>query len=282
MTITDSLGATQTVGSDANGDWSASVPPGSTNADVDETDPDFPDGTTQTEGTDPTLVTAVAGSSVDAGNDGYYIIPGTVTGHLYIDTDGNGNQDAGEPNLANVDVVINDSNAAKQTVTTDANGDWSASVPPGNTSADVDETDPDFPAGTIQTEGTDPTSVTAVANTSVDGGTDGYFIPGTVDRSPVHRRQRQRHPGRGRAGPAEHRCGDHRLQRHRPDGDHGCQRGLERECTAGRHRSGRGTRPTRTSRPARPGPKARTRPRSRPWPTRVSTAARMATSSRAR
>ena len=70
------------------------MPPGSTTADVDETDPQFPTGYTQTEGTDPTTVTAVAGQNTNAGNDGYAPpATGTVTGHLYIDTNGNGTQD---------------------------------------------------------------------------------------------------------------------------------------------------------------------------------------------
>jgi uncharacterized repeat protein (TIGR01451 family) len=121
-------------------------------------------------------VTAVAGSDVDAGNDGYYLV-GTVFGHLYIDTNGDGNQDGGEPDLADVDVVITDSNGVTQTVTTDANGDWSATVPPGSTTADVDESDPEYPVGYTQTEGTDPTTVTAVAGSDVDAGNDGYYLP---------------------------------------------------------------------------------------------------------
>ncbi|WP_420631305.1 SdrD B-like domain-containing protein [Candidatus Leptofilum sp.] len=179
LTITNSLGVTQTVTTDANGDWSATVPPGSTTADVDETDPDYPTGYTQTEGTDPTTVTAVAGTDTSAGNDGYYQ-SGTVSGHLYIDTNGNGTQDAGEPDLANVDLEITDSNGITQTVTTDANGDWTATVPPGSTTADVDETDPEYPTGYTQTEGTDPTTVTAVAGTDTSAGNDGYYLPGTV------------------------------------------------------------------------------------------------------
>ncbi|MDJ0655199.1 MAG: SdrD B-like domain-containing protein [Xanthomonadales bacterium] len=179
--ITDSSGGMQTVTSDANGDWTATVIAGSTTADVDESDPDYPTGATQTEGTDPTVVTAVAGTNVDAGNDGYFLPPtGTVSGHLYLDRNNNGTQDAVEPDLANVDVVVTDSGGGMQTVTSDANGDWTATVIAGSTTADVDETDPDFPTGATQTEGTDPTTVTAVAGTNVDAGNDGYFVPATV------------------------------------------------------------------------------------------------------
>src|SRR4030095_7085815 len=114
-----------------------------------------------------TTVTAVAGASTSAGNDGYFN-PATVTGHLYLDTNGNGVQKVGEPNLANVNVVITGANGATQTVVTNASGNWSASVPPGNTSANVDETDPDFiaaaPAGYVQTEGNDQKTGTAAAH----------------------------------------------------------------------------------------------------------------------
>ena len=121
----------------------------------------------------------MAGDSVDAGTDGYYL-PGTVYGHLYIDTNGNGTQDPGEPDLANVDVLVTDSLGHVTTNATDANGDWSASVPPGSTSADVDETDPQYPAGYTQTEGDDPTVATAVAGDSVDAGNDGYYLPANL------------------------------------------------------------------------------------------------------
>ena len=179
LTITNSLGITQTVTTDANGDWTATVPPGTTMADVNESDPDYPAGYTQTEGTDPTTVTAVAGANTDAGIDGYYQ-SGTVSGHLYIDTNGNGSQDGAEPNLANVDVIITSSTGLTQTVSTDVDGNWTATVPPGNTTADVDETDSDYPTGYTQTEGTDPTAVTAVAGSDTSAGIDGYHQPATV------------------------------------------------------------------------------------------------------
>jgi len=177
--VTDSNGVMQTVTSDADGNWTATVPAGATTADVDETDVDYPAGSTQTEGDDPTTVTALAGDTVDAGNDGYYL-PGDVFGHLYLDENNNGVQDAGEPDLANVDVIVTDSNGDTQTVTSDADGNWMATVPAGTTSADVDETDADYPAGSTQTEGNDPTVVTAISGDSVDAGIDGYYEPTEV------------------------------------------------------------------------------------------------------
>src|SRR5678815_2784498 len=95
---------------------------------------------------------------------------------LYVDTNGNGTQNAGEPNLASVDVVITTSTGGTLRVSTDASGNWTASVPPGSTTANVDETDPQFiaaiPAAYVQTEGADPTTVTVVANGSTTAGND--------------------------------------------------------------------------------------------------------------
>jgi hypothetical protein len=68
--------------------------------------------------------------------------PATVSGHLYEDTNGNGQQDSSEPNLPNVDVVVTDSDGNEQTVTTDDDGNWVAIVPPGVVTTDIDETDP--------------------------------------------------------------------------------------------------------------------------------------------
>ena len=123
-----------------------------------------------------TLVANQSRTDVDWG----YMGSATVTGHLYIDTNGDGVQNNGEPNLANVDVVITDVNGLVRTVSTDAFGDWVVQVPPGSTTSNVSESDPQFPAGVVQTQGTDETTVTAVGGQSTNGGIDGYFPSGTV------------------------------------------------------------------------------------------------------
>ncbi|MEP3969544.1 MAG: hypothetical protein ABJM08_11075, partial [Nonlabens sp.] len=74
---------------------------------IDETT--LPTGAVQTEGTDPTTVTVVAGTTVTEEDNGFNT-PGTIEGVVYDDVNGNGTQDAGEPGLANVDVEITDSN----------------------------------------------------------------------------------------------------------------------------------------------------------------------------
>ncbi len=51
-----------------------------------------------------------------------------VTGHVFLDANNNTVQDPGEPDIPNVDVVVTDPTGAVQRVSTDANGDYTASV----------------------------------------------------------------------------------------------------------------------------------------------------------
>lgn len=113
-------------------------------------------------------------TSINIGTD-----TATLTGHLYVDTNGNGVQDAGEPDLPNVTVNFTDANSAAKSAVTDASGYWTVAVPPGSTSVAIDKADADFTSkvltGYTQTEGSDPNSVTAVANVTTSGGNDGFF-----------------------------------------------------------------------------------------------------------
>jgi hypothetical protein len=72
----------------------------------------------------------VSGHVYEDTNDNGVQPQGTVSGHVYEDTNDNGVQDSGEPNLPGVDVVITDSLGNTQTVTTDANGDYTATAAP--------------------------------------------------------------------------------------------------------------------------------------------------------
>ena len=51
-----------------------------------------------------------------------------IDGHVFLDIDGDGVQDPGEPDIANVDVVVTDPTGVTQRVSTDANGDYTAVV----------------------------------------------------------------------------------------------------------------------------------------------------------
>lgn len=99
-------------------------------------------------------------------------VVGQVTGHVFLDNFGtSGVQDGADTNMANIDVRVTDVNGNVQIVTTDSSGNWVAYVPLGSTTANVDETDPDFPPQAVLTTGTplppgnDPQTVTATAGT---------------------------------------------------------------------------------------------------------------------
>jgi gliding motility-associated-like protein/uncharacterized repeat protein (TIGR01451 family) len=172
VVITDANGNTQTVTTDANGDYTAQVIAGTASVDIDETT--LPADSVQTGGTDPTDVVVTSGGTFFEENNGYNV-PGTVEGHIYDDANGNGVQDPGEADLAGVDVVITDANGNSQTVTTDANGNYSADVPAGDVTVDIDETT--LPAGSVQTEGTDPTVVTVTSGNVSFEENNGYVLP---------------------------------------------------------------------------------------------------------
>ena len=105
---------------------------------------------------------------------------GTVTGHLFIDTNGDGIQQPGEPNLANVTVTITDSNGRTQTVTTDANGNYSATVAPGPVTVQIDTTDPDIPAGSRISTGAGSQTVTVVAGSTATTPNVGFTVAPTA------------------------------------------------------------------------------------------------------
>ncbi len=177
--IIDSFGDVTVLETDANGDWEIEVPAGNTFSNILQQDPDFPQGAVQTEGTDPTLTQVIAGSNILSDNDGFFEVDpdleGTLLGHLYLDSNGNGTQDPGEPDLPNIDVQITDTFGDVTILETDANGDWSILVPSGITTSDVLQSDPDFPTGAVQTEGTDPTITFVPENATVLSDNDGFF-----------------------------------------------------------------------------------------------------------
>ncbi|WP_127846289.1 T9SS type B sorting domain-containing protein, partial [Psychroflexus aestuariivivens] len=175
--ITDALGEVTTLETDANGDWSIELPIGDATSIIDENDPDFPTGAAQTEGTNPTTTTVVSGQT-SSEIDGFYET-GTLAGHLYFDENGNGTQDAGEPNMPNVDVEITDVFGNTFTEETDANGDWSLELPIGDAISNIDENDPDFPTGAAQTEGTNPTTTNVLSGQTITE-LDGFFVSGQL------------------------------------------------------------------------------------------------------
>ena len=176
VVITDALGVTRTVTTDANGVYTATnVPSGTANVDV--VNATLPAGVVQTAGVDPSSVTVVPGVVNNAGKDGYQPL-GTVFGHLFVDTDGNGAQNGAEPNLSGVSVVITDALGVTRTVTSDASGNYTATVPAGSTTADVVEAT--LPTGYAQTAGVDPSTVNVPSGSVTSIFDDGYQPRGTV------------------------------------------------------------------------------------------------------
>ena len=100
-----------------------------------------------------------------------------ISGHVFLDLDGNGVQNGSEPDLANMDVVVTDFQGNIQTVSTDANGDYLVTVEPGLATVDVDETDPNFPSGAVLTTANDPQGVTAVSGVTTAATPVGYDPP---------------------------------------------------------------------------------------------------------
>jgi len=97
----------------------------------------LPPGAMQTAGLDPTSIDVAAGGTATDSNG--FQITGKVKGVIFEDTNGNGIQDPGEPGIEGVGIVITNSKAAMQTVTTDATGMYMAEVPVGLAITDIDE-----------------------------------------------------------------------------------------------------------------------------------------------
>ena len=154
VTIRDFNGDEQNVTTDSNGEYTATALAGEIIITIDETS--IPGGSTQTQGTNPTVLTLPTSGSV-SDIDGYEPLAtsGVAEGVVYEDTDGSGIQDPGEPGIPGVTIQIVDSLGNMQTVVTDINGSYSVVVPDGNTTIDIDEST--LPGGSIRTEGTDPT-----------------------------------------------------------------------------------------------------------------------------
>jgi len=123
----------------------------------------IPAGYTLTTANNPLTITLT--ENEDYNNADFGFQPrGTVSAHLFVDTNGNGTQNSGEPDLPGVTVLITDTLGAGQSKTTNASGNISATVPAGSTSLDVDQST--LPAGYILTTANDPQSVSVTAGST--------------------------------------------------------------------------------------------------------------------
>ncbi|MBS1968412.1 MAG: DUF11 domain-containing protein, partial [Chloroflexi bacterium SZAS-1] len=125
------------------------------------------DGTASANTTAVALTPGQTRSDADFGYTG----SGSIGDLVWLDANGNGAQDAGEPGLNGVDVTITwagldgvfgTADDLALIATTDANGAYSVGgLPAGSYTVDVDQTD--APAGTILTTGNDPLALTLAA-----------------------------------------------------------------------------------------------------------------------
>lgn len=175
--ITDSFGVDQTVVTDMAGNWTATVPPGSTGVNVVQNDPQFnavfSTGYTQTAGSDPNTIIAVSSVNTPAGDDGFRQV-GTISGSVTADTD---NDDDGDDPISGVTLTLKDSNGddidsntglpgiQPTTTTTNGSGAYSfGNLPPGTYR--VVETDP---VGYLSVSPNIISSVTVTAGVTTSG-----------------------------------------------------------------------------------------------------------------
>ncbi|WP_299443960.1 thrombospondin type 3 repeat-containing protein, partial [uncultured Aquimarina sp.] len=105
--------------------------------------------------------------------------PTTVVGRIHYDPNGNGIWDNIENGINGIDVIVTDSGGLIQTVTTNSNGIWSATLVNAGT-VTVDIVDADIIAidpGFIQTGGTDSSTHNAVAATNTFTESDSFLFP---------------------------------------------------------------------------------------------------------
>ncbi|MGB9150667.1 MAG: SdrD B-like domain-containing protein, partial [Burkholderiales bacterium] len=134
-----------------------------------------PIGNLVTTANDPQTVTVVAGTTPTATTPVGFQGQGIISGHVFQDRNGNGSQDAGEPNLPNVPVVITTSGGKTLTVNTNSTGDYSLAVPAGNTTVNVTD-----PVNTTLTTKNDPQTVVVVAAATPTAATPVGFQPKTA------------------------------------------------------------------------------------------------------
>ena len=119
--------------------------------------------------TDPTVVN-------NSDREETLVITALITGTVYLDINRDGQYTAGvDTPLSGVDITITDSHGFTTTVTTDNNGYYSQTVPPGSTTIDVDDLDLPIDA-TLTTGATDPTVITIGAGETGVVNT-GYVLP---------------------------------------------------------------------------------------------------------
>ena len=162
--ITESNGNSLTVTTDASGDWITIVRPGLSLVEVIDNN-GILSGALQSEGNNPTLVTAILGQTTHAGNDGFNFFT-ELCGMLYYDKNANGLKENNEIFLSNIELTITDQLGGIHNISTDDNGSYCVEIVPGSTSIYVEENHPNFPSGAMVTQNSNPQLVNVSIGTN--------------------------------------------------------------------------------------------------------------------
>src|SRR5207245_5376309 len=103
--------------------------------------------------------------------------PSLVQGTLYLDHNTNGVFDAGDDVFPYVDVVVTTSSNTTYTVATDTLGHFLVLVPPGSTTVNVNDLDPQFSTNLTLTVGSTDTNTVTVPPSRSANVEPGYLLP---------------------------------------------------------------------------------------------------------
>ncbi len=102
----------------------------------------------------------------------------TVTGHVFYDLNGNGIQESGEPDLANVDITAKYSDGTEFKTKTDPNGNYVIPLRTNNVTITIDKNDLDIPAGSvISTVGSGGLDIQSLGDGKFVATAVGFFKP---------------------------------------------------------------------------------------------------------
>ncbi|MEA4848124.1 MAG: Ig-like domain-containing protein, partial [Clostridiaceae bacterium] len=173
VTVTGSGGASHTLVTNAEGRYAVAVPAGSTAIAVASLS-----GSWRLTTGNASQTQNVAQGTVTYGEDVGFRKLGTVSGIVFEDKNGNGQQDAGESGIAGVKVRITESGSGmpEPDITTDANGAYSMAVPTGSTKVEI------LPAAgyVLTTPGKNDQTLTVNHNTETKADKSGYRAVGSV------------------------------------------------------------------------------------------------------
>jgi hypothetical protein len=172
LVVTDTNGLMQTVTTNSSGNWTVTVPQGTTTIDIDESDPQFPTGLPRTQGDDPTVAEAISNATVSGGLDGFFI---------NLDSDDDGIPDTLEQASACVATGDTDGDGVPDILDLDSDGDGIFDL----VEAGLGALDADRDGRIDGFQGFN--GLADIVETSADSGSVNYTLPDTdADGRPDH------------------------------------------------------------------------------------------------